>query len=76
MLSVIYVECHLCLVLFMLIVIYVECHLGCVIYAECHLCLVSFILGAFYTMCRLMLSIPHKHFMLSLILLNFIMKVS
>jgi hypothetical protein len=44
LLSVIYAECHLCLVSFMLSVIYAECH-SCllsfmlsVIYAECHLC--------------------------------------
>jgi hypothetical protein len=35
MLSVIYAECHLCLVSFMLRVIYAECY-----YAECHLCCV------------------------------------
>ncbi len=51
MLSVIYVECHLCWVSFMLSVIYAECHLSLVsfrlsvIYAECYLCWVSFMLS-------------------------------
>jgi hypothetical protein len=40
MLSVIYIECHLCLVSFMLSVIYAECHYAecrkLALYAECH----------------------------------------
>jgi hypothetical protein len=39
MLSVIYTECHLCLVSFMLSFIYAECHAEChkqAHYAECH----------------------------------------
>jgi hypothetical protein len=36
MLSVIYAECHLCWVSFMLSVIYAECHYAECRYAECH----------------------------------------
>ncbi len=44
MLNVIYAECHLCLMPFMLNVIFMLN----AIYAECHLCLMSFMLNINY----------------------------
>ncbi len=78
--EIIYAECQLCWVSFMLSVIYVECHLWwvsfmlSVIYAKCHLCWVSFILSAIYAECHLcwesfMLSVIHAECHLRWVLL-------
>ncbi len=67
LLCVIYAECHLCRVSFMLNVIYAECYLCwmsfmlSVIYAGCHLC---------YCWASFILSFQNKPFMLSAIMLN------
>jgi hypothetical protein len=59
MLSLIYAECHLYSVLFLLSVIFAECHfcwvsfLLSVIFAECHLCWMSFMLSEFYAEYRM-----------------------